>query len=223
MIGSIVVKVSTARRRRKSAEAVGRITDLLTAYISGEDCLDRIERAAENSPKDFESCIAMALLGLRGSALRRLRELPEVRGIREAWMIQSRRGDESSRRYAVEQLALLGDESVIPALEIALEDPVAAVVAAAVRGLMEMPSYGKREELLRSLPKRPHLVRVLTARGHAPRALQSPERESCSALAALGSTGRDLLMLMSAVGQAGDAPAEAISESLVEVARGGRI
>ena len=48
-------------------------------------------------------------------------------------------------------------------------------------------------------------------------------RASCSALAALGARGRHLLERMSAAGEAGDAPAEALGESLAASARGGSV
>jgi len=267
--GSLLLKLRSTRVSRLSAEASLRLTALVARYISGENGPEEIERAAKDSKKDLEKCIATALLQLRGSALRRLCELPVVFKLRDMWVAQSRRGDAERRRYAVEQMALLRDPATIPALEKALEDPVGAVEAAAVRGLLQLPSYGKRDELLQSLAWRSYLVRVLTAcesaddaSGLALEHLALPmpgagERElhaavdvrsllalaraigsvaelekekenaaaaraSCLALAAKGATGLDSLRRMSAAGEAGDAPAEALGASLAAAARGGR-
>jgi HEAT repeat protein len=189
-------------------------------------------------------------LRLRGSALRRLCELPAVFKLRDKWIAQSRKGDAEQRRYAVEQMGLLRDAATIPALEKALLDPVGAVEAAAVRGLLQLPTYQKRDELLLSLAGRSYLVRVLTACESADEASGVRERElevgsllalacaagpveelakeeaaaraSCLALAAQGATGFDSLRRMSAAGEAGDAPAEAFGASLAAAARGGR-
>jgi hypothetical protein len=139
---------------------------------------------------------------------------------------------------------MLRDPAAIPALEKALEDSAAAVVVSAVRGLLLEPAYEKRVELLRSLEDRPLLVRVLTAReagfSEAPamevEALRllsvtgdfteeatcaDARRAACSSLAALGDSGLDLLRRMSAAGEMGDAPAEALGAVLVALARGG--
>ncbi len=232
---SIALKLRSERGRRLSAAAQQRLTALLAEHISGENLRDEIKKASKESPGDFEACVVAALLGLRGAALRRLCELPEVAKLRTKWITRSRAGDEEQRRRAVEQMALLRDPAVIAALEAALRDPVAGVVAAAVRGLLRMPFYNKREQLIRSLGSRPFLVRVLTAREAAEENAVAPaifeaegesesadvERARCSALAALGSTGHDLLRLMAALGEAGDAPAEALGQSLAAAARGG--
>jgi HEAT repeat protein len=257
-ICSVVMKLRSERRRRLSAEASRELTALLARYISGENVPQEITRAAKDSPEDLEKCIATALLSLRGSALRRLCELPETVKLRDRWAARSRKGDDNERRYAVEQLGLLRDPATIPALEKALKDSFGAVQAAAIRGLLQMPSYGKHDELICSLPRRSYLVRVLTAcesadfvsdarmpgtrhgefQGAGPVELESllrlasaispvtesanVARASCLALAALGATGLDSLRLMSAAGEAGDAPAEALGASLSAGARGGR-
>jgi hypothetical protein len=258
-IFSIVLKLRSERRNRLSEAATREFTTLLSRYISGEAVHQEIGRAAKGAPRDLEKCIATALLGLRGSALRRLCELPAAVELRDKWIVRSRKGNDVERLYAVELMGLLRDPAAIPALEKALKDPVGAVEAAAVRGLLQMRSYGKRDELISSLSRRSYLVRVLTAcesadfvadarmpglgrrqetqgerpievesllrlaRAMAPDA-QSPEaaRASCLALAARGATGLTSLRLMSAAGEAGDAPAEAIGASLSAVARGGR-
>src|ERR1700722_238836 len=248
--GSVILKLRSTRRSRLSEAASQRLTALVTAYISGEKEPEEIELAGRDSRKDLEKCIATALLQLRGSALRRLCELPAVAELRDKWMAQSRKGDAEQRRYAVEQMALLRDSVTIPALEKALGDPVRAVEAAAVRGLLQLPGYGKREELVQSVAGRSYLVRVLTACESADEASGAREREveggsllalaravgpgeelakeeaaaraSCLALAAQGATGLDSLRRMSAAGEAGDAPAEALGASLAAAARGGR-
>jgi hypothetical protein len=267
--GSLLLKLRSARLNRLSAEASLRLTAVVARYVSGESGPEEIGLAAKNSRKDLEKCIATALLQLRGSALRRMCELPVVAGLRDKWIAQSRRGDALQRRYAVEQMALLRDPSTIPALEKALQDRVEAVEAAAVRGLLQLPSYQKRDELLLSLAWRSYLVRVLTAcessddaSGLALEHLSMPmpgvpERElhpavdvrsllalaraigsvaeleqekenagaaraSCLALAAQGAAGVDSLRRMSAAGEAGDAPAEALGALLAAAARGGR-
>lgn len=237
---SAVLKIRGQRRGLRAAEANRRLAELLAAFIAGESLQEQIEKAAVHSPQYFESQVSAAMLGLRGSALRELRELPDVRALRGKWIRKSRSSDAGERRYAVEQMALLRDPFAIPALEGALQDSEAAVVACAVRGLLQLDSYQRRAELLRSLPDRPYLVRVLTACEATaepvvpgsppviPRVeefaieYETPDvaRAQCSALAALGSQGRDLLRLMAALGHAGDAPAEALSESLVAMAKG---
>jgi len=258
VICSVALKRRSERRSRLSEAASRELTALLSRYISGEDIHEEITLAAKGSADDLEKCIGTALLGLRGSALRRLSELRATAELRDRWIARSRKGDDGERRYAVEQLGLLGDPATIPALEKALKDSFGAVEAAAVRGLLQMRSYGKREELIRSLPRRSYLVRVLTAcesadfvsdarmpglrrreiQGAGPVELESllrlasaispvadranAARASCLALAALGATGLDSLRLMSAAGEAGDAPAEAFCASLSAAARGGR-
>ncbi len=243
VIVSVALKIRGQRRSVHAAETNRRLAELLAAFIAGERVQEQIERAAKDSPRYFESRVSAALLGLRGSSLRRLRELPDVLALRGKWIRKSRSGDAEQRRSAVEQMALLRDPFVIPALENALQDSEAAVVACAARGLLQMDSYARREALLQSLPNRPYLVRVLTACESAtlppmpapPRLdpcvekllveYESPivARADCSALAALGSHGRDLLRLMAALGHAGDAPAEALGESLVAMAKGSRV
>ncbi len=324
VIASLVLKLRSAKLHQASVAATARLTSLLAEYVSGEDCRDEIKRDAAESPTDFEVCITSALLGMRGFALERLCELPEVIELRAIWIEKSRKGDDAERRSAVEQLALLRDPVVLAALESALDDTSAGVVAAAVRGLLRLPAYTKRDELIRSLPGRPYLVRVLSAgesaddaarlaaasganvelmdlarargrsigrgdlrpmlddqdvqtrrsalhlvplaspaaspaRGVVMAALRHSElqmrgaaaevaarlhfrqaipsiaqcaresasvdtvRASCSALAALGARGRHLLHRMSAAGEAGDAPAEALGESLAASARGGSV
>jgi hypothetical protein len=234
---SILLKVWDARRTRSSAAIRHQITALIAAYLADGTSYAEINRAAADSPQHFEACIAMALLRLRGSRLRCLRELPEVIGLRDKWIAGSRVGDEIQRRQAIELLSLLHDPAAVPALENALGDSSAGVVASAVRGLLQVTSYGKRGELLRSLQDRPLLVRVLTASeaadGEAPemevdllpfaRQAESADawRASCSSLAALGASGRELLRTMSAQGEMGDAPAEALGAVLVALARGG--
>lgn len=226
---SVALKFRGEKRSRLSAAMVLRLRAMLARYLSGEDCHEEIEQAAAVSPDDFETCVADALLGLRGSALHRMRELPEIAALRRKWITKSRTGDGEQRRYAVEQMGLLRDAGVIPSLELALHDSVPGVVASAVRGLLQMHFYPKRDELLRSLASRPYLVRVLTACESAGEASTQPERlervepvrASCSALAALGAPGRSLLRLMSAAGERGEAPAEALGASLVAAARGG--
>jgi hypothetical protein len=248
--GSLLLKLRSARVSRVREAASLRLTALVTAYISGEKEPEEIELAGRDSRKDLENCIATALLRLRGSALRRLCELPAVSKLRDKWIAQSRRGDAGQRRYAVEQMALLRDPATVPALEKALEDTVGAVEAAAVRGLLQLPSYQKRDELLQSLAGRSYLVRVLTACESADEASGVRERElevgsllalaravgpveelakeeaaaraNCLALAAQGAVGLDSLRRMSAAGEAGDAPAEALGASLAAAARGGR-
>jgi hypothetical protein len=264
--GSVMLKLRRTRRSRVSEAASLRLTALVTAYIAGESGPEEIALAAKDSKRDLEKCIATALLRLRGSALRRLCELQVVAELRDKWIAQSRKGDAEERRYAVEQMALLCDPATIPALEKALDDRVGAVEAAAVRGLLQLPSYGKRYELLQSLAWRSYLVRVLAACESADDAsglaLATPmpggqERElhaavdvgsllalaraigsvaelekekenaaaaraSCMALAAQGATGLDSLRRMSAAGEAGDAPAEALGALLAAAARGGR-
>jgi hypothetical protein len=296
---SVALKLKSGRSKRLSAEVNRRLTASLAGYVSGENRHEELKRAAVDSPHEFESSVAVVLLGLRGSALQRLCDLPEVIELRRKWIEKSRTGDDEGRRHALEQLGLLRDAALIPTLEHALEDSVAGVVASAVRGLLQMGSYRGRDELIRSLPNRSYLVRVLTACetpddvarvgasaatadiaalaracGHEgggadlrpipiahdgdytqtrptkrqmrtaamevaahlrvaraipsielrPREYESADavREGCSALAALGPRGHDLLRLMSAEGEAGEAPAEALGESLAAVARGGR-
>lgn len=236
---SIALKLRSERGRRLSAAATMRLTALLAAHISGANLNDEIKHAATDSPADFESCVVAALLGLRGAAFNRLCELPEVIGLRARWIAKARTGDDQQRRHAIEHMALLRDPAAIGVLEKALEDPVAGVVASAVRGLVQMPAYEKRDELIASLVTRPFLVRVLAARESANEApAASPEipaavddqgayesaeaaRERCSDLVASGASGRDLLRLMAALGVAGDAPAEALGRSLAAAARGG--
>lgn len=258
VIGSIVLKRRSERRNKLSEAANRELTALLSRYIAGEEIHEEIERAAKDSPNDLEKCIATALLGLRGSALKRLCELPATVELREKWIARSRKGDAADRQYAVEQMGLLHDPAAIPALEKALKDPVGAVEAAAIRGLLQMRSYAKRDELVSSIPRRSYLVRVLTAcesadfvsdarmpglrrrevPGPGPIEIESllrlaraigadagsaeAARASCLALAARGVTGINSLRLMSAAGEAGDAPAEAIGASLSAAARGGR-
>jgi hypothetical protein len=55
-------------------------------------------------------------------------------------------------------------------------------------------------------------------------AIRSPDKvqATCATLATLGGAGRGLLHLMAALGQAGDAPAEALGELLTAGAKGGR-
>ncbi len=234
---SILLKVWDARRTRSSAAARQQITALIADYLADGTNYAQINRAAADSPQHFEACVAMALLRLRGSRLRRLLELPEVIDLRDKWIAGSRAGDEIQRRQAIEQLSLLRDSAAVSALENALEDSSAGVVASAVRGLLQTSSYGKRGELLRSLQDRPLLVRVLTASEAAD--VEAPEMEedvlpfaresetadawraSCSSLAALGASGCELLRTMSAKGEMGDAPAEALGAVLVALARGG--
>jgi hypothetical protein len=268
---SIVLKLRN-ERSNKLREAVNRrCMDLLAGYVSGGNLQNEIKGVAEDSPEEFESSVALVLLGLRGTALQRLCNLPAVSELRLRWIKKARTGGDDDRRHALEQLSLLRDPALIPVLEKSLEDSVAGVVASAVRGLLQMPSYERREELIGSLHTRPYLVRVLTA-CEAPADLSPPEprpatidilafaqahgrrkrqtravalevtdslrvanaeqtgeyeyadlvRAHCSALAGLGSHGRDLLHLMSAVGEAGEAPAEALGELLAAAARGGR-
>jgi HEAT repeats len=295
---------------------------LLADYLAGEDVRDQIKDAVQFSPDMFERTTGSALLRLRGSSRRRLCELPEVAVIRLRWMDRATKGNDEQRRRAVEQLGLLRDPTAVPALEKAVEDSVAVVAAAAIRGLLLMPSYDKREELLRSLPNRSYLIRVLTACESADDALRlaigppaddrmlelarlhgrvtgegdllplmdgrdakkrnsalrlvplaapgaapsrgvvlaalrhhqlkmrsaavevaaklrlsraipgiaeyarqadtnTDARASCAALAELGSAGRDLLRQMSAAGEAGDAPAEALGAMMAASVRGG--
>jgi hypothetical protein len=258
VIGSIVLKRRSERRNKLSESASRELTLLLSRYIAGEEIPEEIGLAASDFPGALEKCIATALLGLRGSALRRLCELPATVALRDKWIARSRKGDASDRQCAVEQMGLLHDPAAIPALEKALNDPVGAVEAAAVRGLLQMRSYAKRDELVSSLPRRSYLVRVLTAcesadfvsdarmpglrRREVPRPgpievesllrlaraigaesdTAEAARASCLALAARGATGLYSLRLMSAAGEAGDAPAEAIGASLSAAARGGR-
>jgi hypothetical protein len=320
---SLIFKIRSARANRLSAEAALKMTELLTRHISGHKCDDEIQDAAIASPEDFERCVAVALLRLRGSALYRVSQLPEVIGLRDSWIARLKKGDSEERREAAEHLGLLHDPVVIPALEAALEDSVPTVVAAAVRGLLQLRFYKKRDELVRSLPLRSYVVRVLTAcesadhasrlalehpanagllelaqargravgkgdlrpllddrdlrtrrsamrlvplaapsaspaRGAVMAALKHKElelraeaaevagrlrlsreigavaecaresedldttRAGCLALATLGASGRDSLRRMSAAGEAGDAPAEALGASLVAGVRGGR-
>lgn len=256
---SAVLKLRGARLRKLNAETRTRLTAMLADYISTGTSEAELQRMAKASPRDFEICLTGALLGTRGYALDRLRELPGVTGLRDRWIIQSRKGVTLQRRHAVEHLALLQDPKAIMALEVALEDPNSGVVAAAVRGLLRIPVYADRDKLIRSIPQRPYLVQVLTAgevtgeeptrpalpafpiRSTAPKELHElqmraavrpvrhrklettdADRATCSALAGLGQTGRDLLKLMSAAGLAGDAPAEALGERLAAAARGGR-
>ena len=68
------------------------------------------------------------------------------------------------------------------------------------------------------------LVGAVPSIGEFARVAENAEtaRASCAALAALGPMGRDLLHLMSALGEAGEAPAEALGEALAASAKGGR-
>jgi hypothetical protein len=274
---SAVLKLRGARLRKLSAVSKARLTALLTSYITNGDSEEELRAGARATPRDFEECLTAALLGTRGVALERLCDLPGVTGLRDEWIARSSKGASNTRRHAVEHLGLLRDPAAVMALEVALEDANPGVVAAAARGLLRIPSYSGREELIRSLPGRPYLVRVLTAceatdepgdreaasaqRPAAPvvagitllaaadagaraRPIHVPqpqqlqmlakavgqqsggsanfERSSCSILAGLGPTGRDLLHLMAATGVAGEAPAEALGEVLAAAARGGR-
>jgi hypothetical protein len=222
---SVGLKVTGARRAKLRAAATARTTELLTAYLAGADCHLSIEQAAGNSPRAFETCVAGALLRLRGSARNRLCDLPDVMDLRDRWITSAQSGSEAERRIAVERLSLLGDPAAISALEEALDDPAAPVAASAVRGLLRMPDYGGRDTLLQSLPHRPFLVRVLTAcenrtlneRAHSTNRV----RAALSELAARGPKGRSALRRMSAAGVAGDGPAEALSAELASTARGG--
>jgi hypothetical protein len=240
---SMALKSRSERRERASAEVRRQLRSSLAGYVSGDEIGEESKQAAKASPKDFEASVTSVLLGLRGSALQRLCELPEVMELRLKWIEKSRIGDSDERRHALEQLGLLRDPALIAALENALEDSVAGVVASAVRGLLQERSYERRDELIRSLPARPYLVRVLTAceafeelsrldvrytlQSARVRGIQNErtdaERAHCSVLATRGGHGRDLLRLMAAVGEAGEAPAEALGESLVAAARGGKI
>jgi len=161
--GSLALKLRGARSIRLRAAAKQRFIALLAGYVAGGHPYGEIKSAAKDSPEEFESSVAAMLLGLRGSALRQLCDLPEVIELRLRWIERSRTGDDRERRYSVERLSLLHDPTLIPVLENALQDPVSGIVASAARGLLQMPSYPGREELLRSLPGRPYLVRVLTA------------------------------------------------------------
>jgi HEAT repeat protein len=194
---------------------------LLTRYISGENVHQELERAAKESRKDLEQCIATALLRLRGTALERLRELPAVIELRNRWIARSRKGDDAERRYAVEQIGVVGDPAAIPALEKALQDPVGAVQAAAIRGLLNLRAYGKRDELIHSLPQRTYLVQVLTAcesaatksRSVMPGLRQLPVQGACPV------DVESLLGLARAIGAAESAEA-ARANCLVLAARG---
>jgi hypothetical protein len=222
---SVGLKVVGARRQKLRAAATARTSELMTAYLAGADCHRSLEQAAGNSPRAFETCVAGALLRLRGSALNRLCDLPDVMDLRDRWIASAQSGSEDERRSAVEQLSLLADPAAISALEKALEDPAAPVAASAVRGLLRMPDYGGRDALVQSLPGRPFLVRVLTAcenRTVEERARPDNRvRAAFSELAARGPKGRSALRRMSAAGVAGDAPAEALSAELASTARGG--
>ena len=245
---SVALKIWDAKRARLAEAASHRLTTLIAGYLADGTPYGDVKKAAADSPKYFEACVAMTLLRLRGAKLQRLRQLPEAVRLRDKWMAESRKGDESKRRQALEQLGMLRDPAAIPSLENALEDSSAGVVVSAVRGLLLLPAYEKRLDLLRSLQDRPLLVRVLTAReagfSEAPsievEALRLMElsasvtgdfteeaasadarRAACSSLAALGDSGRDLLRRMSAAGEMGDAPAEALGDLLVAMARGG--
>jgi hypothetical protein len=160
---SAILKLRGARLRLLSAAAQARLTALLADYISTGTSEEELKRCAKAAPKDFEACLTAALLGTRGFALARLRELHGVTGLRDKWIARSRRGTIDQRRYAVEHLGLLGDPAAIMALEVALEDSNAGIVAAAIRGLLRMPGYSGREELIESLASRSYLVRVLIA------------------------------------------------------------
>jgi hypothetical protein len=206
---------------------------------------------AAEAPKHFEECLSLALLGARGSALLRLRELPTLTKLRESWIAKSQTGDSGERRYALDHLGMLQDPRSICAMEASLENANLGVQAAAVRGLLSMPSYGHRERLLRSLATRPFLVRVLAGEcfdDEAPSAhrvvILAPDRteremravveivtrlgfaesnEFADAARALGASGRDLLRILSAAGDAGEAPAEAFSILLTSLAKGVRV
>jgi len=229
---SVGLKKRGARRRELSAESKAQLTVLLASYIAGEKDGREVTEAANNArPQDFEECVTFALIGTRGYALERIKQLPGVAKLRETWTAKSRKGGILQRRHSVERLSLLRDPATIMALEVALEDANAGVVAAAVRGLLRLPEYTERDKLLASLPTRPYLVRVLTAgeaseeTRYVPPEVVEPAyqtREVCSSLANYGSPGRDLLHLMAALGRAGDAPAEALGELLAAGARGGR-
>jgi hypothetical protein len=222
---SVTLKITGARRARLRAAATARTTEILAAYLAGADCHLSIERAAGDSPRAFESCVAAALLRLRGSALNRLCDLPDVMALRDRWIASSRSGDEEQRRQAVEQLSLLRDPAAISALEAALEDSAAPVAASAVRGLLRIPGYEGRDALIASLPLRPFLVRVLTAcenRTLDERARPSDGmRRAFRELASRGANGQRALRRMSAAGTAGEAPAEALSAELASAVRGG--
>jgi len=223
---SVGWKVTGARRQKQRAAATARTTELLTVYLAGADCHQSIEQAAGNSPRAFETCVAGALLRLRGSALNRLCDLPDVMELRDRWIASARSGGEGERRSAVEQLSLMNDPAAISALEAALDDPAATVAASAVRGLLRMPDYAGRDALVQSLPQRPYLVRVLTAcENRTMQERAQPEnrvRAALLELAARGPRGRSALRRMSAAGVAGDAPAEALSAELASAVRGGR-
>ncbi len=224
--GSVAMKLWGIRQARLRASLTMRMTSLLCSYLAG-DAADRdIEAAAREAPSAFEAAVADALLRLRGSSIQRLRELPVVEALRDRWTRRLRSAGDEQRRILVERLSLLRDVAAIPALERSLEDPSAQVVAAAVRGLLRMPSYAGRDDLLRSLPGRGYLVRVLTA-SESPRRRErvqplDPARAHCAVLARRGVRGIDRLRSLSAQGKAGEAPAEALSASLVASARGGR-
>ncbi len=225
LTGSVAVKLWGVRRARRNTAAAQRMTDLLCAYLADEARGSDVAAAANDSPSDFEAGVADALLRLRGSAVRKLREMPPVQALRDRWIARVRSGGEEERRRTVENLGMLRDPAGIPALEAALEDPAAQGVAAAVRGLLKMPSHGGRAELIRSLPGRAYLIRVLTASEarHLPAPVESrdPARAHCDQLARRGAIGIHRLRSLAAHGKAGDAPAEALSASLVAAARGG--
>ncbi|HTB15027.1 MAG TPA: hypothetical protein VK752_25825 [Bryobacteraceae bacterium] len=247
---SAILKLRGARRRRSSSEITERLTVVLAEYMSGRTPRQQVTACAAEAPKHFEACLSLALLGARGSALLRLRELPTLTTLRENWIAKSRIGDAGERRYALDHLGMLQDPASISALEASLEDANPGVVAAAVRGLLSMPSYGHRERLLRSLGTRPFLVRVLAGEcfdDAAPSArrvvILAPDRteremraaveivtrlgfarsnDFADAAPTLGATGRDLLRILSAAGDAGEAPAEALSSLLTSLAKGVR-
>lgn len=226
LIGSVVLKVWSAKRTLRRASATRRMTAVIVAYLARRIGRAEVEQAARRSPRDFEASVVDVLLNLHGSSVRRVREIPAVLALRDRWIARSRSGDEVARRRAVECLSLLRDPASVAALEAAVDDHSAQVAASAVRGLLHMTSYEKREELRRSLPGRPFMVRVLTAReagAPAQGSLAGDEaRRHCAALSAKGPRGLAALRRMSASGESGDAVAEAFGAALAASARGGR-
>ena len=157
---SAALKVRNSRMEKSSATIRSQLTVLLAAYISGEQDLTALTELARTSPPDFEECVTAALIGTRGFALERICKLESVSNLRDGWIAKSRKGGNVQRRHSVERLSLLRDSKTIMALEVALEDANPGVVAAAIRGLLRMPTYPERDELIRSLPSRPYLVRL---------------------------------------------------------------
>jgi hypothetical protein len=156
---SCVLKYRATFRSRKSARARARATQLLAAYVRGEDCMRELKLACSERRDDFVHCTEQALLAVRGEARQRLRKVVQETGLEKRWR-RNLGKDESDRKQALDQLGLLEAEEYREVFERALrEDKSAFVRAAALRALLRLGTEINAGEIESS----PFLVRIFAA------------------------------------------------------------